>query len=72
MQEFALCFSDLEHVLKSIELEEYGGKEGDNHKAKTYFNIVLHILLKWKLYFMILSFHNHINSSGLANCLKKF
>ena len=48
VQEFALCFSDLEHVLKSIELEEYGGKEGDSHKAKTYFNIALHILFKWK------------------------
>ena len=40
VQEFALCFSDLEHVLKSIELEEYRGKEENSHTAKAYFDIV--------------------------------
>ena len=29
------CFTDLEHVLKSIELEEYRrGKEENSHKTK--------------------------------------
>ena len=38
------CFPDLEHVLKSIELEEYRGKEENSHKPRAYFNIVLDIL----------------------------